>query len=131
MLYCEDMPSDVTLTEALFERERIRNPMRVVEDIPQALNYLFQSNEPLPALVLLDLSLRGGDGLEILRAMRADPTTAHIPVVVLTVSEAQADTIRAFRFGASAFLHKPLDMAKLAQAVRTLGLGWEIVPRES
>lgn len=126
ILLVEDNPADVMLTQTVLQREHILNALHVVEDIPQALEYLFSGTHPLPVLVLLDLTLRGGDGLEVLWAIRADAATAGIPVLVLTISDTQEDVIRSYRLGASSFLRKPLDMAKLAQAMRGLGMGWMI-----
>ena len=69
-----------------------------------------QLMDPKPDLVILDLSLPGMDGYDILRAIKADPTTAEIPVLVVSVSrfDRPADVA-----GFVAALRKPFDLPLL------------------
>jgi CheY-like chemotaxis protein len=74
-----------------------------------------------PAIVILDLMLPGMDGWEVLHEIRAEPRTAHIPVIVLTAKTMPADQIRAYNLGASAYIRKPFLpeelLGKVAQLV--------------
>lgn len=80
-----------------------------------------------PDLVLLDLRLPKVDGLEVLRRLKADPALAHIPVVVLSTSAADADLAGAYEAGAASYLVKPVDFGsyvKMLGGFREYWLGW-------
>jgi DNA-binding response OmpR family regulator len=73
-----------------------------------------------PDLILLDLGLPGGDGLWVLRGLKASPSTAAIPVVVITARDV-AEEAKVMAAGAFAFFQKPVDNAELLAAI-ALGL---------
>jgi len=70
-----------------------------------------------PELVLLDIQLPGMDGYEVLRRLRADPRTRHIPVVAVSANAMQSDLEQARRAGFSDYVTKPVDLAALLAAV--------------
>lgn len=73
------------------------------------------------SLVVVDLGLPEMDGLEVIRALKADPATRHIPLVVVTVHVFEKDRDAAFEAGCDEFLEKPLPPSELLAAVqRTL-----------
>ena len=91
MLLVEDDPNDILLIQRAFAKACLVNPLKVVRDGEEALNYLSGSGEfadrgryPLPSLILLDLKLPRKSGLEILQWLRQQPALKHIPVIVLT-----------------------------------------------
>jgi two-component system response regulator len=134
ILLVEDNPDDVALTRRAFSRSRIANPLMVVSDGAEALEYLFargahadRAHAPLPALVLLDLKLPKVDGLEVLRAVRADRRTAVIPIVVLTSSVEDQDVLRSYSLGVNSYIRKPVDFDQFVEAVRHLGLYWLVL----
>jgi DNA-binding response OmpR family regulator len=72
-------------------------------------------------LILLDLRMAGLDGFAVLRALKADPGTADVPVVVMTGSEgARAVRSRVLTLGAADFMTKPFHLSRLVEVVRTL-----------
>lgn len=75
-------------------------------------------------LVLLDLNLPGLDGFEVLAALRADPRTDLLPIVVLTSSAADADIVRANQLGANAHLLKPIGLAAYVELLDDLCGFW-------
>src|SRR5271155_4828818 len=98
LLLVDDDPSDVELTVLALGEYHANHPVRVAEDGKEALDYLFcrgsyQENkvEDRPWMILLDLKLPKVDGLEVLKAIRADGRTRAIPVVVLTSSKERRD----------------------------------------
>jgi two-component system response regulator len=133
ILLVEDNPDDRELTLRALEKNKILNPVRVAEDGVQALDILLRRGEhagdgiSLPALVLLDLKLPKIDGLEVLKAIRADPRTRLLPVVVLTSSKEEQDLIASYTLGANSYIRKPVDFAKFIEAVRQLGYYWLIL----
>ena len=72
----------------------------------------------LPSLVLLDLVMPPPDGFEVLRAIRSDPRTADVPVVVLTALDSDDDVARAFEMGADDFVRKPFRPVELVARIR-------------
>ena len=71
-----------------------------------------------PDLIVLDLSLPGGDGFLVMERLKHDPLTAEIPVVVLTAKDAEGNQERAYEGGAVDFLQKPVNNEWLLSAIR-------------
>jgi CheY-like chemotaxis protein len=78
-------------------------------------------------LVLLDLKLPKVNGLEVLQAIRNDPRTELVPVVILTSSKEQRDLIDSYKLHVNSYVQKPVDFEKFQQIVQQLGLYWLIV----
>jgi two-component system phosphate regulon response regulator PhoB len=76
-----------------------------------------------PDLVLLDVMIPGGSGLDVLREIRRDPDLGRIPVVVVSAWQATEDRRAALDEGADAFLGKPFPLEELTAIVRTLAGG--------
>ena len=72
----------------------------------------------LPDLVLLDIMLPGEDGLSILRGLRGNPSTASIPVILITAKDTEYDVVKGLDHGADDYIAKPFGMAELAARVR-------------
>ena len=131
MLLVEDDPNDILLIQRAFAKACLVNPLKVVRDGEEALNYLSGSGEfadrgryPLPSLILLDLKLPRKSGLEILQWLRQQPALKHIPVIVLTSSKESSDVSRAYDLGANSYLVKPVGLGPLEDLLRALGLYW-------
>ena len=95
-----------------------------VPDGEAALAWLRRPRAPRPALVLLDLRLPRMDGLEVLSAMKSDPSLARLPVVVMSTSATERDLSRAYDRHANAYLVKPLDFARFTAQLRSLAEFW-------
>jgi two-component system response regulator len=133
-LLVEDNPDDVELTLRAFEKSNLANDIVVVRDGIEALDYLFgtgmhaaRDSSLAPQVVLLDLKLPKVDGLEVLKRIRADQRTSHVPVVVLTSSKEEQDVWRSYDLGANSFVRKPVDFAEFVDAARQLGLYWLVL----
>jgi two-component system, response regulator len=103
ILLVEDNPDDEKLTLRAFKKSNIMNAIAVAHDGVEALDYLFargahseRAGAPLPALIVLDLKLPRLDGLGVLKALRANPRTRHVPVVILTSSKEEQDLISSY-----------------------------------
>ena len=130
ILLVEDNPDDETLTLRALKKNNIMNEVAVVRDGQQALDYFFgegASENPVPAVVLLDLKLPKIDGLEVLRRIRADERTRLQPVVILTSSKEEQDIISGYRLGANSYIRKPVDFSQFMEAIRQLGLYWLVL----
>jgi two-component system, response regulator len=131
ILLVEDNASDEKLTVLAFRTSGISNEIVVARDGAEALDYLFATGKHadreasrLPAVVLLDLMLPKIDGLEVLRRVRADGRTKHLPIVVLTASKEEEDILRSYSLGANAYIRKPVEFSSFAEAAKTVGLFW-------
>lgn len=124
VLLVEDDPGDVLLTRDSFEDHHLGLRLHVVGDGEEAMRFLRRSGEfadkPRPALVLLDLNLPRRGGLEVLSELKADPDLRTIPVVILTTSQAEADIARSYDLHANAYVIKPIDAAKFADAIKQI-----------
>ena len=134
ILLIEDNPSDIELTRRALDRSRVSNELVVVQDGQEALDYLFGSGPyagrdaaALPGVALLDLKLPKVPGLEVLRAIRDDPRTRRLPVVILTSSNEEQDVSCGYDLGVNSYIQKPVDFERFAEAIRTLGLYWLIL----
>jgi two-component system, response regulator len=134
LLLVEDNPDDEELTLVALKENNIGNPVVVVRDGAEALEYLFGSGRDeaakvnsLPVVVLLDLKLPKVSGLEVLRRLRADERTMCIPVVVLTSSKEEEDRIQSYALGANSYVRKPVDFGQFVEAVKQLGLYWLVL----
>ena len=77
-----------------------------------------------PNLVLLDLKMPKVSGLEVLQKLRSDPRTEHVPVVVLTSSSERKDLVDAYKFGASGYVKKPIDLEDFNRAMSNICAFW-------
>jgi CheY-like chemotaxis protein len=134
ILLVEDNANDEELTLRALRRSNIANPVTVVRDGAAALDYLFSRGayadreaQAMPALVLLDLKLPKVGGLDVLRAIRADPRTQLLPVVILTSSKEDQDLLAGYASGANSYVVKPVDFTQFADAVRQLGMYWLVL----
>ena len=130
VLLVEDNAADAELTMDALRDAKLVNHVQWVKDGAEALDVLFKGGAAAAAenqrlkLVLLDLRLPRVDGHEVLRAIRADPRTKLMPVVVLTSSHEESDVVRAYDLGANSYLVKPVASEAFMAAVRELGLYW-------
>jgi CheY-like chemotaxis protein len=134
ILLVEDNPHDVHLTLRGFEKVKITNPVHVVRDGIEALDFIFASgsyahrrNVRSPQLILLDLKLPKKSGLEVLQRIKANEMTRDIPVIVLTVSSEDRDIVECRRLGADLYIVKPVGFQNFSEVTARLSLGWTLV----
>lgn len=135
ILLVEDNPDDVELTLRAFSKNNISNNVIVTRDGEEAIEYLFHKRTedggylPLPEVILLDLKLPRINGLEVLRKIRSEERTKHLPVVILTTSSEEKDIAESYELGANSYVQKPVDFHEFMEAARELGLYWLILNR--
>ncbi len=134
ILLVEDNPKDLKLAMHALSSKKLANQIEVARDGEEALDFLFcrgrytsRTFDHAPRLVLLDLKLPKVDGLEVLRAVKADPRTKAIPVVILTASKEERDMVEGYQLGVNAYIQKPVDFDQFRQIVEQLGLFWLVV----
>jgi two-component system response regulator len=99
----------------------------------EALQYLFNEgiyenqSYSLPLLIILDLDLPRMKGLEVLKAIKADPRTRSIPVIIVTVSTSEEEMKQAYLLGANSFVIKPLNFVKFSLVIADIANYWLLV----
>lgn len=134
ILLVEDNNDDAELTVRAFNRAKVKNPLVRARDGEEALDYLFgrgayagRDVRDLPAVTLLDINMPKINGIEVLKAIRADERTKHLPVVVLTSSNEDKDRLNAYRHFANSYVLKPVDYDQFVTAASQLGLYWMVL----
>ena len=131
VLLVDDDPADVELAVHTLRNYQSSECIQIAEDGKEALDYLFgrgrfagRETAARPRLILLDLKIPKLDGLEVLKAIRADARTRCIPVVILTSSKERKDVLEAYRLSANAFIQKPVDFDEFRTTVDRIGAFW-------
>lgn len=134
ILLVEDNSRDADLTIRALKKKNLANHLFHVEDGAEALDFMFGRGQyaehrtyHLPKVILLDLKLPKVDGLEVLRALRADPRTKAVPIVVVTSSAQDPDIQAAYDLGANSYVIKPVDFEAFFEAMNALGYYWLLV----
>jgi two-component system response regulator len=127
ILIVEDDPVDQEMIVLAFKRTVSQCPLVTVANGKEALQYLTARagrDSPMPAVIILDLSMPEMNGFEFLRRLRAQPALAAIPVVVLTTSQFDRDLTQSYALGASSCLTKPGNFEQLVKLVSEIDLHW-------
>jgi CheY-like chemotaxis protein len=133
ILLIEDNPMDVDLTQRAFIRHNLANPLEVMRDGQEAIDFVadWRAGDPVPSVILLDLKLPKICGLEVLRVIRAHPDIGTVPVVVLTSSAEDDDIRKAYLLGANSYIVKPVDFEKFIDVARQIELYWTVLNMHS
>lgn len=130
IILIEDSPFDREMTMRALERAKILNPVVVLSDGEEALEFFFGEASDVEAIrrktsmILLDLKLPRVDGAEVLRRLKGDRMTRPIPVVIMTSSAEERDRLTSYDVGANSYIVKPIDFEQFAAAVAELGFYW-------
>lgn len=131
ILYAEDDENDVFFMQRAFRLAGLGDRLRVVSDGKRAIDYLAGAGEfsnreqhPMPCLVLLDLSMPGRSGHDVLKWIREQPSIAALPAVVMTSSNQDSDIQRATELGANDYLVKPGKPDELLAMVNRIKNAW-------
>jgi len=114
-----------------FKGGKLINNLHVVEDGIEALAYLRKqgkfNNGPTPDLILLDLNLPKKDGRELLAEIKEDQHFKHIPVIVLTTSNAETDITKSYKSHANCYITKPVDMYQFIKIMEYIEFFWSSI----
>ncbi len=126
ILLIDDNAGDIRLITEAVQVAVPGAEVRSISDSTLAISGLKAALETgeAPNLVLLDLRMPKKDGLEVLAAIKKSPKMRHLPVVILTSSEAPSDVFRAYALHANSVVTKPLGFAQLRSVIGTLCEFW-------
>lgn len=114
IMMVDDEPTTMAVVRSFLEQDGYQNFI-LIDDASRALTVL---EEKRPDLLMLDLMMPEVPGIDILKAIRRSPKFQHLPVVILTASEATEDKLHCLDLGATDFLAKPVDPSELRLRVR-------------
>lgn len=134
ILLCEDNKRDADLTIRSLRKRNVNNNIIWVKNGEEALDYLFGRNEyegrPVentPTVILLDLKMPKIDGLGVLKEVKKNELTKHIPVVILTSSEEEKDIVQSYELGVNSYIVKPVDFQKFSESISDVGYYWTLL----
>lgn len=127
-LLVEDDPNHAELVRLAFSFCKSGWDIDHVDDGAKAVHYLRQEGEyaeaPRPDIVLLDLKLPKLSGHQVLKAIKSDPATASIPVIMLTTSASSEDREQAMDLHANSYVVKPLSLDEFNRMAKDLDDFW-------
>lgn len=133
-LIVEDNPHDAELILRILKKKNLVSQFFVAEDGEVALDFIFcrgkfsdRSPSKLLKVIFLDLKLPKVNGLEVLKALKTNPLTKKVPVVIITSSKEDTDIKTAFELGANSYVVKPVEYESFLQAINNMGFYWLMV----
>jgi CheY-like chemotaxis protein len=130
VLLVEDNEDDEIMTIRSLRDGGFQGVIVVVRDGQEATDWLLGEGDyaggarPAPDVILLDIRLPKLSGFEVLETIRGHARTRHVPVVMLTASDEQADLVRSYDLHANSYVRKPVTLAEFQRALFSLGIYW-------
>ncbi len=128
ILLVEDNEGDIVLTTEALEEGKIKNTISVVKDGWEAIQYLEKKGDYVgattPDLVLLDINMPKMNGHEVLKKIKSNPDTRHIPVIMLTTSSSEMDVMKSYQCHANCYITKPVDVNDFLEVISTIENFW-------
>ena len=138
VLLVEDNPRDLEMTVRALRKHNLGNRVFSVRDGAEALDFIFargqyaaRNVDHSPQIVFLDLNLPKVDGIEVLRQVKDDDRTKHIPIVIVTSSAEERDRVASYNLGANSYVVKPIVFETFAKTIADIGFYWLAVNKSS
>ena len=134
ILLVEDNEDHIEHTVDALTEGGLINRIHIVNDGQAAMEYVFQRGQyaadgaaPRPGLILLDVKLPKHDGFEVLKAIKSDPSTKTIPVIMLTTTGNDEDIEHGAELGANDYIVKPIQFEEFIRKVKGMGKYWALI----
>lgn len=131
IILIEDDMNDAELTIYALKKNKMVNSLVHLKDGEEAIDYIFAQGKYTgrivtnnAKLILLDLKMPGMSGMEVLKRIKGDQQTQHIPVVVLTSSKENPDVAECYRLGVNSYIVKPVEFENFSKSVTQIGFYW-------
>jgi two-component system, chemotaxis family, response regulator Rcp1 len=128
ILIVEDNKGDARLIKEVFNENKVFNSLHFVNDGVEAMDFLNATGKykgvPKPDLIILDLNLPRKDGREVLAEIKSDNKLKHIPVVIMTISQADEDILKSYNLHANCYVSKPIDLNQFIKVVKSIENFW-------
>jgi CheY-like chemotaxis protein len=133
ILLVEDDPGHAHLIQKNLRRANLANEMVTVADGQEALDFVFceglyaENCYKGSLMILLDLNLPILDGYQVLKRLKSDDRTKHIPIIVLTTTDDSREVAKCYELGCNIYVTKPVQYEQFSDAIRQLGLFLAVV----
>ncbi len=125
VLIIEDNEGDQRIIQEAFKKSNPAPELIFVKNTDAAMHYLKQGNvKPEPQIILLDLNLPCKNGKDFLKELKTDQQFKHIPVLILTSSQAEKDIRESYALGASCYLKKPMQFQEFFDMIDAISKFW-------
>ncbi len=126
ILLVEDDAVDAMTVKRALRDINVTNRLVLKGNGEEALEYLRQEGTEHPCIIILDLNMPKMNGLEFLRAAKADERLRRIPVVVLTTSKGEKDRFESFDLSVAGYMLKPVEYPQFVEVVKNINLYWTL-----
>ena len=131
VLLVEDDLNDIFFVKRAFKIAKIENPLQVVTDGQEAMQYLRgegkyadRATHPLPKLIVMDIKMPRKSGFDVLQWVKNDGPLRRIPIVIVSSSDNPADINHAYELGANAYMIKPMDLRAVEHLFSSITHYW-------
>lgn len=128
ILLIEDNKGDIRLIEEALKESGFFVNLEVISDGNEVLNYLNKvqpySLAKNPDIILMDLNIPKKDGKQLLKEIKKHPSFHPIPIIILTVSQAESDIIQCYNLSANCYIVKPFEIDRLMQVIKSIVYFW-------
>jgi two-component system response regulator len=128
ILVVEDNAGDARLIQEVLNDNKIFSSLYMVSDGVEAMDFLHNRGKfkktPRPDLIILDLNLPRKDGREVLAEIKTDEVLKHIPIVIMTISQAEEDILKSYNLHANCYITKPIDLNQFIKVVKSIEDFW-------
>lgn len=128
ILVVEDNSGDARLIREVMKDNKIFSSFYLAKDGVEAMEFLNRKGKfktsPKPDLIILDLNLPKKDGREVLSEIKNDEKLKHIPIVIMTISQAEEDILRSYNLHANCYITKPIDLNQFIKVVKSIEDFW-------
>jgi len=128
ILIVEDNKGDARLIREVLNETKIFNSLFIVNDGVEAMDFLTKKgkyeNVPKPDLIILDLNLPKKDGREVLAEIKDNDELKRIPVVIMTISQAEEDILKSYDLHANCYVTKPIDLNQFIKVIKSIEEFW-------
>lgn len=135
ILLVDDSEDDRLIVKRVFKKVHTTNNLYAVPSGEEALDYLHHRGKyeerkpPAPGLILLDISMPGMNGFDVLEQLKADSNFKKIPVIMLTTSSEEGDIVRSYECGACSYITKPVNKDEFFKVLEQLNIYWTMVSK--
>jgi CheY-like chemotaxis protein len=128
ILVVEDNSGDARLIREVMNDNKLFSSFYLAKDGVEALDFLNRKGKfksaPKPDLIILDLNLPKKDGREVLFEIKNDDKLKHIPIVIMTISQAEEDILKSYNLHANCYITKPIDLNQFIKVVKSIEDFW-------
>jgi CheY-like chemotaxis protein len=126
ILLVEDDKVDAMTVKRALKEIKVTNNVVVASNGEEALEYLTNTENEIPCIILLDLNMPKMNGLEFMKVAKETERLRKIPIVVLTTSSEERDRMNSFNNGVAGYMTKPVDYQQFVDVIKTINIYWTL-----